>query len=70
MADLIEQYRADAERIKARRDKLKGELMAALRKGDEDAAFGLRKRIRDLDSMHYNLMLAVQEMSKGDKENR
>lgn len=64
MADLIEQYRADAARIKARRDKLKIELANAVAKDDEAAAYGLRKRIRDLDSMHYNLMQAVNLMSK------
>ncbi len=64
MADLIEQYRADAARIKARREKLKTELIAAIKRRDDEAAFGLRKRIRDLDSMHYNLMQAVNLMSK------
>lgn len=64
MTDVIAQYRADAERIKAKRDKLKAELNKAIAQGSESGAHGLRKRIRDLDSLHYNLMLAVKEMEE------
>lgn len=64
MADLIEQYRADAARIKARRDELKAELEKAVAKGDDIATYGLRRRISNLDEMHYNLMQSVNQISK------
>lgn len=64
MTDMIAQYRADAARIKARRDDLKAELDEAIAKGDESATIGLRKRVKDLDDMHYNIMQAVDMMSK------
>ncbi|MBQ8624293.1 MAG: hypothetical protein IJ424_08015 [Oscillospiraceae bacterium] len=64
MTDLITQYRADAARIKTRRDKIKAELDEAVAKNDEIAACGLRMRIRNLDELHYNLMQSVEQMSK------
>lgn len=64
MTEMITQYRADAARIRARRDKIKAELDKAIAKGDEIATLGLRKRMKDLDDMHYNIMQSVNMMSK------
>lgn len=64
MSSLIDQYLADAKKLDDRIRQLRLELCTALVARQGTRAFKLRRRIAVLESEHFGLMSAVNEMRK------
>ena len=68
MADMITQYREDAEKILLRLTMLKAEKAAALIAHDTHKARALEKRIKVLDDEYIGLMAVVFELERKQRE--